>query len=761
MDGSPRYQESDGRQQPGGRAPVTALQPVNLAEWLHVQEIEKSSGANGNMVNDDWLRSEPNDRSSDHHVPPAQQRPAGSVARRPQAAVHDPILRDRPGNQRSSIFGRHAGPNDDRAARPAAYLAKIPPAIAGHRGHHQTFHAACVLVHGFDLTIDEARPLLLEWNNGCVPPWSVAELEHKLRDAQKAADKRPRGYLWDSGAPRAGRALRRDRPHGGADLKPSSTQSDLERGGSPSSQLARCPDGQEANPHRLAHQFLMTRFAFTGGVGIRYWREEYHSWDGTAYHVVPGSEMRAQLTRWLADEFERLYQLSLMDEDQPTQAVPGLNAGTGGDGRPRLTKGRSIPRPIPVTGRVVSDVLQALASLVLVSSRQVPFQPAWLPAWPSGVLAPADAQRPTAEPLWPPEEVLPARNALVHLPSLMNGASHVMKPCPRFFNAYALEYDFEPAPPVPCEWLAFLEQIWGTDIESIAALQEWFGYLLTPDTRHQKILMMVGPKRSGRGTIARVLKALVGSNTVVNPTLSTLARPFGLSTLIGKPIAIFPDARLSSRPDNAAIVECLLSISGEDDQTIDRKHMPAWTGKLSTRFVLISNELPRLRDVSGALAGRLIILRFIRSFYGQEDMALFERLRPELPGILRWAIAGWERLNRRGRFLQPRSAGELVVTMDELASPIAAFLRDRCIIEDDAACPVPAMYEAWRSWCQEHGRDAVGDEHSFGRDLHAAIPGLATTRPRTAMGRLRHYHGLRLRSAADPDSDGDRADSVL
>ena len=179
--------------------------------------------------------------------------------------------------------------------------------------------------------------------------------------------------------------------------------------------------------------------------------------------------------------------------------------------------------------------------------------------------------------------------------------------------------------------------------------------------------------------------------------------------------------------------------------------MPAWTGKLSTRFVLISNELPRLRDVSGALAGRLIILRFTRSFYGQEDMALFDRLRPELPGILRWAIAGWERLNRRGRFTQPRSAGELIATMDELTSPIAAFLRDRCIVEADATCPVAAIYDAWRSWCQEHGRDAVGDGHSFGRDLHAAIPNLTTIRPRTSLGRLRHYQGIRLRTAVDPD----------
>jgi putative DNA primase/helicase len=93
-------------------------------------------------------------------------------------------------------------------------------------------------------------------------------------------------------------------------------------------------------------------------------------------------------------------------------------------------------------------------------------------------------------------------------------------------------------------------------------------------------------------------------------------------------VAIFPDARLSSRPDNASIVECLLSISGEDDQTVDRKHLPAWTGRLPTRFVLISNELPRLRDASGALASRLIILsletsRVVFSFFWGMPAALF------------------------------------------------------------------------------------------------------------------------------------------
>ena len=194
-------------------------------------------------------------------------------------------------------------------------------------------------------------------------------------------------------------------------------------------------------------------------------------------------------------------------------------------------------------------------------------------------------------------------------------------------------------------------------------------------------------------------------------------------------MAIFPDARLSSRPDNAAIVECLLSISGEDDQTIDRKHLPAWTGRLPTRFVLISNELPRLRDASGALASRLILLRFTRSFYDREDTGLFDRLRPRAAGH---PALGDRRLGAAPpprpvppAALRPRPAGrDGRAGQPHLALPPTTVRGS----SPRRYVPVGALYEAWRSWCQEHGRDAVGDEPSFGSDLHAAIPGLSKCR---------------------------------
>jgi len=130
-----------------------------------------------------------------------------------------------------------------------------------------------------------------------------------------------------------------------------------------------------------------------------------------------------------------------------------------------------------------------------------------------------------------------------------------------------------------------------------------------------------------------VLRALVGPENVAGPTLSNLASNFGLAPLIGKPLAIISDARLSRRTDQAAVVERLLSISGEDALDIDRKHLEFWTGKLPTRLVLISNELPRLDDASGALPGRMILLRFTKSFFGKEDPNLSRKLLAGLPGI--------------------------------------------------------------------------------------------------------------------------------
>jgi putative DNA primase/helicase len=330
-----------------------------------------------------------------------------------------------------------------------------------------------------------------------------------------------------------------------------------------------------------------------------------------------------------------------------------------------------------------------------------------------------------------PRELLACPSVLIHLPT---GTRH--KATPAFFTLNALDFDHDPAAPEPVEWLAFLNQLFGDDIEAIELLQEWFAYCLLADTSQQKILLIVGPKRSGKGTIARVLQNVVGAANVCGPTTSSLAGPFGLQPLLYKTLAIVSDARFHGE-GISTVVERLLCISGEDLVTVDRKHMESVTTKLMTRFMFLSNELPRFTDASGALAGRFLILRLTQSFYGKEDHELTGRLLNELPGILNWSIQGWHRLQARGRFVQPASVADAVQELEDLGSPVKAFVNECCRLGAGARIDVTDLYGMWKEWCAEVGREHPGTAQVFGRDLRAAYPEIIVRRDG-----IRFYEGI-------------------
>lgn len=219
-----------------------------------------------------------------------------------------------------------------------------------------------------------------------------------------------------------------------------------------------------------------------------------------------------------------------------------------------------------------------------------------------------------------------------------------------------------------------------------------------------------------------------------------------MEPLIGKRAGIISDARLGGKADLPIIAERLLSITGEDSITVDRKFKKAWTGRMQIRFLVLTNELPRLADASGALVSRFIVLMLQQSFLGREDHGIEARLLRELPAILNWAIAGLMRLRERGYFIMPKSSKEAVNDLEDLASPIGAFLRERCVVQQGRSVGAGRLYKAWCEWCKTQGRDYSGTVQTFGRDLRSAVPGLKTTNVRTAGGeRVRTYEGVGLR----------------
>lgn len=259
------------------------------------------------------------------------------------------------------------------------------------------------------------------------------------------------------------------------------------------------------------------------------------------------------------------------------------------------------------------------------------------------------------------------------------------------------------------------------------------------------MLMLIGARRSGKGTIARVLARLVGADNVAGPRLSSLGGDFGLQQLIGKVLGIIDDARVSYKGDPSAIVESLLAIRGGGRMSINRKNRDYWTGVLRARIMLLTNELPKLVDQSGALAGSFLVLHLPTSYYGHEDTGLDGRLLAEIPSIFLWAGDGAARLRARGKFQPTAQLSEVEDAFESMSQPVANFVADRCRLGKGEHADKMRVYEEFKSYVASKGYGFAPNYDVFCRDLLAVVPGLSTTRPRTESGvRPRIWHGLSL-----------------
>ena len=283
-------------------------------------------------------------------------------------------------------------------------------------------------------------------------------------------------------------------------------------------------------PLPVARQFVRDTFtdSATSALTLRYWRGAWWKWQTTRWVEIEHRSVRAAAYEYT--------EYAVYQDDN--------------DVKPWAPNRYKIANP-----------MEALAAVVHLHEHVV--SPSWLDGRATGV-------------------VVSCANGI------LNVADRTLTPhSPLFFNMVAVPFAYDRDQTQAERWEKFLHDLWGDDEASIDALGEWFGYVLSGRTTMQKILLVVGPTRGGKGAIARTLAALIGSENVAGPTLSSLGGDFGLAPLIGKPLAVVSDARLNGR-DSSVVVERLLSVSGEDRLTVNIKYREQWTGTLPARFMLLS-----------------------------------------------------------------------------------------------------------------------------------------------------------------------------
>ena len=100
-------------------------------------------------------------------------------------------------------------------------------------------------------------------------------------------------------------------------------------------------------------------------------------------------------------------------------------------------------------------------------------------------------------------------------------------------------------------------------------------------------------------------------------------------------------------------------------------------------------------------------------------------------------------MNSRGYFEPPESSKEAILQLEDLSSPISAFVRDWCKRGASESVLVDDLWSAWKEWCEDENRHPA-TKAVFGRNLKAAVPTLRKTRPRDGEERSHGYDGIGL-----------------
>lgn len=306
--------------------------------------------------------------------------------------------------------------------------------------------------------------------------------------------------------------------------------------------------------------------------------------------------------------------------------------------------------------------------------------------------------------------VLPT-NAAIEDPNylcLQNGIFHVptqtlLDPSPKYRTVGRLpaRYLGAETPPTP-QLDAFLKSCDFDEDQCLA----WFdaaAYLLFGRAEeYQKMVLLVGPPRAGKGVTTRLIETLVGGPEVcATVNVSDFGGQFSLMNTIGRKLLVVNDADFHYRWGNSTAAK-LKCISAGEPVTIDRKHLQPWTGKLG-KILVASNQPPTSADADWALINRWYVVQFRRSHLQAEDPTILGRLLGELDAIFTRLVHHWQDVQRRGKLHQTADVQEFRRETALSTDPVADFLDSETTTDPDHEQPRTELWNAFSQWQDEVG----------------------------------------------------------
>ena len=249
--------------------------------------------------------------------------------------------------------------------------------------------------------------------------------------------------------------------------------------------------------------------------------------------------------------------------------------------------------------------------------------------------------------------------------------------------------------------------------EDADLLQRWAGLALFGYNLPQRFLILDGTPNGGKGTLVRIIQALVGVGNTYQLRTECLHERFETFRYRSKTLLMGPDVRgdFLMHP-GASMLKVLVGgdpISGEGKGL--NGDFPMF-GTFNMVMTCNSRLRIRLEDDAGAWRRRLLIVRYENPPPAKRildfDVVL---LRAEGSGILRWALAGFVKLQTEfaevGDFQLTDAQRKRVDSLLAESDSLRRFVRERLARHEYGDVTTSEIQQAYAEYCADNGWNAL------------------------------------------------------
>lgn len=232
-----------------------------------------------------------------------------------------------------------------------------------------------------------------------------------------------------------------------------------------------------------------------------------------------------------------------------------------------------------------------------------------------------------------------------------------------------------------------------------ALLEEVIGYTFYRRNELRKAFILTGDKHNGKSTYLDMIAQLLGGENTTALDLKELGDRFKTAELFGK-LANIGDDIGDEFIANPAIFKKVVS---GDRVNAERKGQDPFDFTCYAKQLFSANSIPRIKDKSGAVIDRLIIVPFDASFSKNDpdyDPYIKYKLRDDvvMEYLINLGISGLKRILENQGFTQSVKVQENLKEYEENNNPILLFFQE--LQESDVVGSVTKhLYQKYAEFC--------------------------------------------------------------